>query len=147
MFLYQAETVWVSMRKEQGSSPSILPMKQIRCTNCAASMEQNQSKCEYCGTSYKVKKPAESHHELDDLRDEAGRQLFYMGKVILKEDYREKQREEMQRRLFPYEPKQMSPNEIIGSGEEMPEVIWSFKEYVFFVSLGIVLLILFYVSI
>jgi len=143
----KALEVQFEMDTDSKSVPS--PMKQIRCTNCAASMEQNQSKCEYCGTNYKVRKPAEPHHELDDLRDETGRQLFYKGEPISRRDYREKQREIFQAAMtqaLANEVNRMSPNEIIGLGEEMPEVTWSFKEGIFVLSLVIALLILFYLK-
>lgn len=90
-------------------------------------MEQNQSKCEYCGTSYKVKKPAESSYD-EVLRNEAGEAVKwlnfeprFMGESISREDYREKQREIFQRGTIEglvKEEKQMSLNEIIGSDEE-----------------------------
>jgi len=126
----KALEVQFEMDTDSKSVPS--PMKQIRCTNCAASMEQNQSKCEYCGTNYK--KPANSSYN-EVLRNEKGEAVKFlngafeiprfMGEPISREDYREKQREFFQKTwtgLSTKEENEMSPNETIGSGAEMPEV-------------------------
>lgn len=67
----KALEVQFEMDTDSKSVPS--PMKQIRCTNCAASMEQNQSKCEYCGTNYKVKTFHTDPSSYDEvLRNEQG---------------------------------------------------------------------------